>query len=574
MPNANSVIWFKANFEATVTQAVQGTLFSSDMITAIACQETGYIWDILRRHLSVDEVLELCVGDSLDYNPGSNRSRSATAFPKNKADLLTKPRGRDMFDIARKSLVDMAEYIPGYQGAVANPDKFCHGFGIFQYDIQFFMPDPDYFLNRSWGDFSQCLAKCIQELRFAQRAARLDNKTVLTKLEMCYVAIAYNTGRFNPARGLRQGFNDGKYYGERIFDFITLSEQINNIPQSIPIAPPQAGHAILPPASPLTAEGTIYEVETLANPLRLRATPDLAANGDPTGKVIGRISDGQLVRLLATGKTNGFYEVETSLQGALMRGWASATFLKKAPTTAVIAVESPIPVPLFTGIPPVYAPRKAGSVTSRANPATAQSLNENGQPGRFGTTPQELASELIAIVEWLKVDHSSHTRYQPANQKTYCNIYAHDYCHLAGIYLPRVWWSQASIIRLKNGEQVEPKLGTTIDEMRANDLFRWLRDFGLNYGWRRTGTLTKLQQEVNMGAVGMIVARRKDEGRSGHIVAVVPEAGNHTARRSAAGEVIAPLQSQAGSVNFRYGTSTLNWWNHERFAESAFWLHA
>jgi hypothetical protein len=121
---------------------------------------------------------------------------------------------------------------------------------------------------------------------------------------------------------------------------------------------------------------------------------------------------------------------------------------------------------------------------------------------------------------------------------------------------------------------VEPLLGKNIDEQRANDLFRWLRDFGLRFGWRQTGTLTKLQTEVNQGAIGLIVARRVIDGKSGHIVAVVPETGEHQARRNAAGEVIAPLQSQAGATNFRHGTSTLGWWRNAKFAELAFWLHA
>jgi len=42
---------------------------------------------------------------------------------------------------------------------------------------------------------------------------------------------------------------------------------------------------------------------------------------------------------------------------------------------------------------------------------------------------------------------------------------------------------------------------------------------------------------------------------------------------AATGEVIAPLQSQAGARNFRFGTGAANWWNGEQFAESAFWLH-
>jgi len=126
----------------------------------------------------------------------------------------------------------------------------------------------------------------------------------------------------------------------------------------------------------------------------------------------------------------------------------------------------------------------------------------------------------------------------------------------------------------QQNEQVEPLLESTIHEMRANDLFRWLRDFGPRFGWRQTGTLTKLQTEVNQGGVGIIVARRKEDGRSGHIVVVVPETQENTARRDASGEVVAPLQSQAGSSNFQYGRGKTNWWNGEEFAEAAFWIHA
>jgi len=121
---------------------------------------------------------------------------------------------------------------------------------------------------------------------------------------------------------------------------------------------------------------------------------------------------------------------------------------------------------------------------------------------------------------------------------------------------------------------VAPLYADTIDEQRANDLFRWLRDFGMSFGWRQTGTLTKLQDEVNFGAIGLIIAQRKVDGLSGHVVMVVPETTEEKARRNAGGEVIAPLQSQAGATNFRYGTGKLDWWKDERFSNSAFWIHA
>ena len=112
---------------------------------------------------------------------------------------------------------------------------------------------------------------------------------------------------------------------------------------------------------------------------------------------------------------------------------------------------------------------------------------------------------------------------------------------------------------------------------RSKDLDRavsWLRDHGPDFGWRQTGSLTKLQQAANQGAIGLIIARRKEDGRSGHIVPVVPELGELRARRDSAGEVTAPLQSQAGAGNFRFGTGKAGWWLGQEFAESAFWIHA
>ena len=55
---------------------------------------------------------------------------------------------------------------------------------------------------------------------------------------------------------------------------------------------------------------------------------------------------------------------------------------------------------------------------------------------------------------------------------------------------------------------------------------------------------------------------------------MVPETNDKKAKRNSAGDVTAPLQSQAGATNFRYGTGKPDWWKAAQFAESAFWLHA
>lgn len=222
MPSNKDIAWFKTEFGARIADLISGTPFSIDMITAIACQETGYIWQVLRKELpTTDEVLALCVGDTLDASAGRR------AFPRTRADLLERTNGQKMFGIARQALVDMAKYIDGYKPSAQNPNKFVHGFGIFQYDLQFFLEDPAFFLDKKWTDFDACAAKMMAELRRGLVVVGVQGKSSLTDLEMAYVAIAYNTGHFNRNRGLKQGHeSDGKFYGENIYDFIQQSKSV------------------------------------------------------------------------------------------------------------------------------------------------------------------------------------------------------------------------------------------------------------------------------------------------------------------------------------------------------------
>jgi len=263
-------------------------------------------------------------------------------------------------------------------------------------------------------------------------------------------------------------------------------------------------------------------------------------------------------------------EDEAALPGVLSEtdgagDWPVEPNLRKGP--GVIA-----PARVDRAVPAVIMPIKAGKVTRRKGVADARSLNEPGQPGRGGATPVELARALNAIVDYLGVEDRSHKRYQPRDGLTFCNIYAHDYCHLAGVYLPRVWWSQRAVFDLARGQPVEPVIADTLWEMRSNDLFRWLRSFGAGFGWREIATLTGLQRSANRGKVALIVARRAEESRAGHLVMVVPETANRQARRKTR-RVVIPLQSQAGDVNVKRGTELLDWWNDDRFAEAAFWIH-
>lgn len=568
----DDIRWFKSNFGARIAAGIAGTPFDVDMLTAIACQETGSLWGVMRHKagLTPDKIAALCCGDTLDANKGRS------AFPRNKADLVAPSvaRGQDMFNIARAALLAMADQVPGYEFARTNQAKFCHGFGVFQYDLQFFLTNPSYFLNREYENFDKSLARAIGELKRGLTKLGLQGRTSITDDDFCKVAIVYNTGGFDPSRGLRQGHRDGDvFYGQAIQNFLVKARQVATptAPAAVPPAP--AGTAPLPPANELTATGPRFIVDTQIDPLRLRK--EAKVSNPPTANIRAEIPDGTPVRAITGTPVNGFMEIEVELGGEVLRGFASAKFLVPAtPAAANAAAAIVAPPPAAAAIPEANLPNPPGVVTRRTEIATARSLNEPDMPSRTGTGPTELRAELGAIIDYLATEKPAHKRYQPRDGRTFCNIYVHDYCTLAKVYIPRTWWTAPALLKIAAGQTLPAKLGTTVDEMRANDLFRWLRDFGQGFGWRRSGSLTELQAQANLGGVSLIVARRKEDGKPGHIVAVVPETVTETALRDASGNVTMPLQSQAGSVNFRRGRGILNWWKDAKFAEAAFWVHA
>ena len=220
-------------------------------------------------------------------------------------------------------------------------------------------------------------------------------------------------------------------------------------------------------------------------------------------------------------------------------------------------------------IPDVYMPNPSNTPRRRVDPATAFTVNEpnSGQPSRTGGTPQEQVASLGTIIDWLSPQTVAHKRYQPTAQ-TFCNIYAHDYCKLAGVYLPRVWWTPEAITKLQAGQAVAPQYGVTMGEVTANALVGWFKDFGPTFGWRLSNSLTELQDQANKGSVVVMVGRAPGHG---HVVAVVPETDAQKAKRNAAGEVTTPLQSQAGRRNFNYDAPTPNWWLTH--TDPGFWIH-
>src|SRR5262249_19232953 len=150
------------------------------------------------------------------------------------------PNGQQMFELAHQLLVKMAEAtgIEAYQDLAAKPHKFVHGYGIFQYDLQFFRRDPDFFLEQRWSSLAACLEKLMKELKGALNQLGFANKTSLDDRQSAFVAIIYNTGfgNFKESRELQQGHFDGThFYGENIDRFLKIAR---TVPTPIPSPSP------------------------------------------------------------------------------------------------------------------------------------------------------------------------------------------------------------------------------------------------------------------------------------------------------------------------------------------------
>lgn len=198
-------------------------------------------------------------------------------------------------------------------------------------------------------------------------------------------------------------------------------------------------------------------------------------------------------------------------------------------------------------------------------------LNEADMPQRdAAASQQEKQAALKRIADWLDVEKSA--RYERTPELTYCNVYATDYCYLAGVYLPRVWWKEETLKSKAGTPRVFDQVA--LREMQADDLYKWLQEYGMRYGWRQVHDADSLQAAANQGGIGIICADRRERGRSGHITVVLPEDGAHAAERDKDGKVVQPLQSQAGAKNYRYGSAGKQWWqSKDTFIGFVFFVH-
>ncbi|KUJ62417.1 hypothetical protein AR687_08145 [Flavobacteriaceae bacterium CRH] len=187
----------------------------------------------------------------------------------------------------------------------------------------------------------------------------------------------------------------------------------------------------------------------------------------------------------------------------------------------------------------------------------------------------DVASKKESIHQLIdKLDVEKNIRYQRTIEDTYCNVYSYDYCYFAKVYVPTVWWTDESLEKILKGQEVEAVFEETVDRIYSSAIHDWFLEWGASFGWKRMFTAEEIQNKVNTdGGIGIICAKRREKGLSGHIVPVVPETDLHKAYREN-GVVVYPLQSQAGKLNYNYFSEVRkDWWNDELYSSFVFYYH-
>lgn len=313
-----------------------------------------------------------------------------------------------------------------------------------------------------------------------------------------------------------------------------------------------------------------------ASALNLRTHPRVARD-----TWLATLREGTQLEVLEPADTAGWVKVRVQLGDALRDGVVAERYLTLVRPHSIdddippdpIVDPSLLQLPPPSRVPPAHLRRDRSDITRHRAGGWAFSLGETGRPQlNPDTEASSRAHRLLDIVRWLDVNNPAHQRYWPQGGATYCNIYAHDYCDLAGVYLPRVWWTERALLHWQTGEALPARYDDTVRELNANALHDWLADHGPGFGWHRETSLTTLQAAANSGDVCLIIARRRDLNRSGHVSVVIPEHDTAMARRDRDGCVTRPVESQAGTRNHcvivHQGSP---WWLHERYQSFAFW---
>ena len=304
-----------------------------------------------------------------------------------------------------------------------------------------------------------------------------------------------------------------------------------------------------------------------ATKLNFRSQPTI----DSANK-IASLDLGARIEKIADGP-EGWLKVRVVLNGQIKEGYVAGKYLQPLAQVPAETTMVPQEASIDFEIPAVHLAENRTDITRRRDGGQAYPLGEADRPDRSDGDTGNRVKSVLKIIEYLDSENAQHLRYQPKQKTTYCNIYAYDFCYLAGVYLPRVWWTDKALLQIKDDVEIPIQYAKTVREMTANMLLDWFDDYGALFGWKRVFDLDVLQAAANNGEVCIIVAQRKNLNHSGHITAVAPEHDGLGALRNSAGEVLRPLESQAGRQNHRFFVNTRRWWQGGNFRNHGFWRH-
>ena len=329
------------------------------------------------------------------------------------------------------------------------------------------------------------------------------------------------------------------------------------------------------PAKPVAVTAVRPQADRLSNPSHVVNASKLNFRSQPiisSSTKIASLNLGTKVEKIADA-FGGWLKIRVVLNRKTKEGYVAGKYLQPLLETPTESTLVPQETSIDFEILPVHLAENRTNITRRRDGGRAFPLGEANRPNRSGGDTQNRVKSVLKIIKYLNSENSQHQRYQPKQKTTYCNIYAHDFCYLAGVYLPRVWWTDKALLQIKDDVEVPVQYDKTVREMNANMLLNWFEDFGALFGWKRVFDLDVLQAAANHGEVGIIVAQRKNLNRSGHITAVAPEHDGFRAARNAEGEVSRPLESQAGRTNHRVIAKPTRWWLGTNFRNHGFWRH-
>jgi hypothetical protein len=153
--------WMAGHFGPAIEAAVVNTPLDADLVYAIACQETAWVWQAWIDRLPAEQILARCVFDSSGDSPGTRRD----VFPENTAAFRSR-----FGDALTQMLIEDANATRRLRGFDDAPWVY-KGYGIFQYDLQNIITDPGFFQDRQWGTFAACLERFMREMHSKLEAA-------------------------------------------------------------------------------------------------------------------------------------------------------------------------------------------------------------------------------------------------------------------------------------------------------------------------------------------------------------------------------------------------------------------